>query len=215
MHSYSHWGALLDIEDHSKFGQWCAWVHQPNYWGISHVIYQFFSSYLMIGVSMNSVCSKDLSVGNGDCWNLTSYFVFIPQISLNDIFDDVICIYNMIWCWRFFRNTNYFPPQWPICVWFDWMCIYFLEDFSLWYPYLCGRRRHVPCCIFLRVSDLIWILEIFGLMLDLFCKCRGSRHSPISSWKCMIPWTVIFGLRDVWHVVVFTVLCYNTNGSAS
>ena len=46
MHSYSHWGALWDIEDRSEFVQWCAWVHQPNYLGILHVISQFSSALL-------------------------------------------------------------------------------------------------------------------------------------------------------------------------
>ena len=39
----------------------------------------FFSYSPMRGVAMKSVCSKEVSVGNGYCWNLTSSFVFVPQ----------------------------------------------------------------------------------------------------------------------------------------
>ena len=31
----------------------------------------------------------------------------------------------------------------------------------------------------------------------------------------MIPWDVIFLLVDIGHIVMFKVLCYNSNGSAS
>ena len=35
---------------------------------------------------------------------------------------------------------------------------------------------------------------------------------PVSIWKFSILWAVIFWLKDVWHVVMLTVLCDNNNG---
>ena len=81
VNSFSHWGAWRDIEDNSEFGQWFAWFHQPSDLGILHVFLNFFSSYPMIGVATNSVFPNEVSIGNGDLWNLTSSFVFVPQYS--------------------------------------------------------------------------------------------------------------------------------------
>ena len=43
VHSYTHWGILWDIEYHSEFWQWCAWVYQPSDLGVPNVISQFAS----------------------------------------------------------------------------------------------------------------------------------------------------------------------------
>ena len=84
-------------------------------------------------------------------------------------------ISNMIWCWSFFIKTNVFS-QCLVCVWFDWICIYFIEYWYLWCPYICWWWLHVPCCTFLWVVDLIWLLKLVGLILVIFFQFWAYRH---------------------------------------
>ena len=51
--------------------------------------------------------------------------------------------------------------------------------------------------------------------IGFFLSMPRIKKRPVSSWKCMIPWAFMFCLRDVLHVVMFTVLCGDANGNAS
>ena len=102
VHSFIHCVALWGIKDHSKFGKWCAWVHQPSDLGIFRVFSQvFFGSAPMRGVAMKIVRWKELSVCNGEYWNFTPYLVFSPQYSL--------MIFFMMW--------SIFPILMPYLLW--------------------------------------------------------------------------------------------------
>ena len=81
-----HWGAWWDIKYHSVFGQWCAWLHQPSYWGILHVIYRFFQFFSNERFSHEDCIFKLCVHWKG--WFLRFYFVFFlySPILLNNVF---------------------------------------------------------------------------------------------------------------------------------
>ena len=49
----------------------------------------------------------------------------------------------------------------------------------------------------------------------IYANVEDPNNSPVYIWKGMIPWDVFSWLGDIWHVVIFTLLCYNSNESAS
>ena len=77
----------------------------------------FFSSSPMIGVSTKSVFSKEVSIGNGDGWNLTSSFVFVSQYSWIKFFMMwsiwSILMSHLLWIMLMLR-IFIFKPSWKV-----------------------------------------------------------------------------------------------------
>ena len=57
--------------------------------------------------------------------------------------------------------------------------------------------------------------KLFGMLLVPSDNAEDKNIRTVSTWECIIPWAVIYWLGDKWNVVMFTVLCYNANGSDS
>ena len=99
----------------------------------------------------------------------------------------------------------------PICVWFDIFLDIGSDDV------LISAVSYDIFPIAFSCELLTWDgFKNFSWWCWFFStNAEDPKMCPVSSWKCMIPWAVIFWLRDVWHVVIFTVLYVDANIKAS